>query len=110
MPNHVRLLILPLVPVCKIMRWVKGSSARAANRILDRTPQPFRQDESYDHYLRRSDQLSRTIAYMAGETACPTEPPDLSERSKLQGPTGKRVRGQNWPPREDLAEVSMVVA
>jgi putative transposase len=64
MPNYVHLLILPLVPVCKIMRWVKGSSARAANRILDRTGEPFWQDESYDHYLRRSDQISRTIAYI----------------------------------------------
>ena len=64
MPNHVHLLILPLVPVCKIMRWVKGSSSRAANRILDRTGQPFWQDESYDHYLRRSDHISRTIAYI----------------------------------------------
>jgi REP element-mobilizing transposase RayT len=34
MPNHVHLLIFPLVPVSVLMRWVKGSTARKANRIL----------------------------------------------------------------------------
>ena len=31
MPNHVHLLILPLVPVPVLMRWLKGSTARSAN-------------------------------------------------------------------------------
>jgi len=49
MPNHVHLLILPQVPVAQLMRWLKGSTAREANRILGRTGQPFWQDESWDH-------------------------------------------------------------
>jgi REP element-mobilizing transposase RayT len=94
MPNHVHLLILPLVSVALLMRWLKGSTARGANRILGRTGQPFWQDESFDHYLRAANRLDRTIAYieqnpvsagllggtlalvqcwMAGETACPTD-------------------------------------
>jgi putative transposase len=66
MPNHVLLLIHPQVSVAVLMRWLKGSTAREANRVLGRTGQPFWQDESWDHYLRNSDQLSRTIAYIEG--------------------------------------------
>ena len=64
MPNHVHLLILPHVPVAVLMKWLKGSTARGANRTLGRTGQPFWQDESYDHYLRNSNQIDRTIAYI----------------------------------------------
>jgi len=64
MPNHVHLLILPQVPAAVLMRWLKGSTARTANRILGRTGEPFWQDESWDHYLRNSDQLKRSIAYI----------------------------------------------
>ena len=66
MPNHVHLLILPRVSVAVLMRWLKGSTARSANRILGRTGQPFWQDESYDHYLRHRSQIDRTIAYIEG--------------------------------------------
>jgi putative transposase len=106
MPNHVHLLILPVVPVPVLMRWLKGSTARNANRILGRTGRPFWQDESFDHYLRSSGQVDRTVAYIennpvsaglvdraekwrwssagraarAGETACPTKPNPLAQR------------------------------
>jgi len=66
MANHVHLLILPKVRIPKLMRWLKGSTARSANRILGRTGQPFWQDESYDHYLRRSSQIDGAIAYIEG--------------------------------------------
>jgi type I restriction enzyme R subunit/putative DNA methylase len=62
--EHVHLLILPLVSVALLMRWLKGSTARNANRILGRTGQPFWQDESFDHYLRNSSQIERTITYI----------------------------------------------
>src|ERR1700722_13548321 len=62
MPNHVHLLILPLVPIPVLMRWLKGSTARGANLILGRTGKPFWQDESYDHYLRGP--VGRTVAYI----------------------------------------------
>ena len=64
MPNHVHLLILPLVPVPRLMRWLKGSTARGANQILGRTGQPFWQDESFDHYLRAASDVNRTVAYI----------------------------------------------
>jgi REP element-mobilizing transposase RayT len=63
-PNHVHLLILPRASVAVLMRWLKASTARNANRILGRTGQPFWQDESCDHYLRNSNQVLRTIAYI----------------------------------------------
>src|SRR5664280_3808816 len=66
MPNHVHLLILPQVPIAVLMRWLKGSTSRSANRILGRTGQPFWQDESFDHYLRGSKQTGRIAAYIEG--------------------------------------------
>jgi putative transposase len=70
MPNHVHLLILPTVAVAASMRWLKGSTARRANQILGRTGQPFWQDESYDHYLRDPNQISRTTAYIEQNPVC----------------------------------------
>jgi putative transposase len=64
MPNHVHLLIRPVAPIPVLMRWLKGSTARSANRILGRTGQRFWQDESWDHYLRHSNQIDRTSAYI----------------------------------------------
>jgi hypothetical protein len=53
-PNHVHLLILPKIAVAKITRWLKGSTARSANPLLERPGRPFWQDESYDHWVRNS--------------------------------------------------------
>jgi putative DNA methylase len=64
MPNHVHLLIRPLVRVPVLMRWLKGSTARGANRILGRTGKPFWQDESFDRYLRTEWQIERTVMYI----------------------------------------------
>ena len=64
MPNHVHLLIVPQIAVLVLMRWLKGSTARKANRLPGRSGRPFWQDESYDHYLRHSRQVSRTVAYI----------------------------------------------
>src|SRR5204863_6577763 len=52
------------VATAAITRWLKGCTARAANRILNRTGLPFWQDESYDHYLRSPNQMNRTIVYI----------------------------------------------
>jgi putative transposase len=64
MPNHVHLLILPKAAVPVIMRWLKGSTARRANQLLERTGQPFWRDESYDHWVRHRKQLDRITAYI----------------------------------------------
>ena len=64
MANHVHVLLLPAVPVPKITRWLKGTTARRANQILGRTGQPFWQDESYDHWARNGDELNRIVRYI----------------------------------------------
>ena len=83
-----------------LMRWLKGSTARRANQILNRTGQPFWQDESYDHYLRDPSQIGRAAYYIeqnpvgaglapsaqdwpwssAGWQAKPPAPPNLPNR------------------------------
>jgi REP element-mobilizing transposase RayT len=62
MPNPVHLLILPKITVAQIMRWRKGSTARRANQLWERTGLPFWQDESYDHWVGSRQEFSRIIA------------------------------------------------
>ena len=64
MPNHVHVLMLPRTGLPIITRWLKGSTARQANRLLARTGQPFWQDESYDHWVRNEKQLIRITNYI----------------------------------------------
>jgi putative transposase len=64
MPNHVHLLILPKITVAKITRWLKGSTARRANQLLERTGRPFWQDESYDHWVRSGQEFGRIVGYI----------------------------------------------
>ncbi|HSU60639.1 MAG TPA: transposase [Bryobacteraceae bacterium] len=90
MPNHVHLLITPLVPVPQVMQSLKRFTATQANRILARSGQPFWQDESYDRLIR-SDREFRNIArYIetnpvgAGLAAAPEEFPWSSAKPDSQ--------------------------
>ena len=53
MANHVHVLLLPSVPPSRLLKSLKGHTAREANRLLGRTGEPFWQRESYDHWVRR---------------------------------------------------------
>ena len=64
MANHVHIVILPRIPMGKIMQQVKGVTAYAVNQILNRTGQPFWAIESYDHWIRNDDELNRVIRYV----------------------------------------------
>jgi REP element-mobilizing transposase RayT len=64
MPNHVHLLITPLVPVSRIMHSLKKGTAREGNRILGLTGQPFWQDESYDRLVRDALEFERIAYYI----------------------------------------------
>jgi REP element-mobilizing transposase RayT len=64
MPNHVHVLLDPLVPLHRIMGTVKGGSARAANVALERSGQPFWQDESFDHWIRNEAEFARVAHYI----------------------------------------------
>lgn len=52
LPTHVHVIWKPSTAMTEIMRWLKSRTARRANRILNRTGQPFWQDESFDHWVR----------------------------------------------------------
>ncbi len=64
MPNHVHILICPRVELRQITRTVKTFTARETNSILQRTGQPFWQDESYDHWVRSRDEMEATVRYI----------------------------------------------
>jgi len=64
MANHVHILILPRTELCNITRAIKGFTAREANKLLNRTGQPFWQDESYDRWIRDQDARNRVIRYI----------------------------------------------
>ena len=52
MSNHVHILLSPHIPLPKITKGLKGTSARMCNLILRRAGLPFWQDESFDHWVR----------------------------------------------------------
>lgn len=64
MSNHVHVLLLPRVPVSRLMKSLKGYTARHANRLLGRTGTPFWQKESYDHWVRNDEEWNRIAAYI----------------------------------------------
>jgi putative transposase len=64
MPNHVHMLITTHEPLPTITRWLKGSTARSANRILGLTDKPFWRDESFDRRVRNRDEFRRIQRYI----------------------------------------------
>jgi len=90
MPNHVHLLILPVVATPALMRWLKGSTARDANQILGRSGQPFWQDESYPRSASPTSSrwTARTIPTAWGEPP-PGKLLTPTRGSWLRGPTVK---------------------
>src|ERR1017187_4620864 len=64
MPNHVHVLLLPKVSPSRLMKSLKGCTAREANRLLGRTGEPFWQRESYDHWVRDEREWRRIAFYI----------------------------------------------
>jgi putative transposase len=64
MPNHVHLLIRPSIAPERLMKSLKGASAREANRVLGRTGEPFWQKESYDHWVRNPSEFQKIRMYI----------------------------------------------
>ncbi|WP_321477788.1 transposase [uncultured Paludibaculum sp.] len=64
MPNHVHLLITPIVEFRHLAQSFKGFTARHANMILGRTGQPFWQRESYDRWVRNEEEFQRIVRYV----------------------------------------------
>jgi REP element-mobilizing transposase RayT len=64
MPNHVHALLTALVPASRLLKSIKGFSAREANKLLGQTGEPFWQRESYDHWVRNQAEFERIAAYI----------------------------------------------
>jgi len=64
MANHVHLLVRPLVPPDRLLRSLKGATAREANLLLGRTGEPFWQKESYDHWVRNDGEFLKIRGYL----------------------------------------------
>jgi len=64
MPNHVHLLVTPLIAMPKLTQLIKGRSAHAANAILGSKGQPFWQDESFDHWVRNQIQFEKIKSFI----------------------------------------------
>ena len=64
MPNHVHALFRPAISPSVFLKSLKGSTAREANKILDRTGEPFWQRESYDHWVRGGEEWNRIARYI----------------------------------------------
>jgi len=69
MSNHVHLLITPLMEggvflsLASIMHSLKRYTSRECNKLLNRTGS-FWAAESFDHYVRDEEELSRTVRYI----------------------------------------------
>ena len=64
MPNHVHLLITPNHDVPRLLRPLKGITARKANEVLHRSGQRFWQEESYDHWVRNGEEFEIIKKYI----------------------------------------------
>ncbi|HWD00578.1 MAG TPA: transposase [Candidatus Sulfopaludibacter sp.] len=64
MPNHVHAVLRPHSPLPATMQWLKTATARRANRILKRVGIPFWQEESFDHWIRKTEHLEDLILYV----------------------------------------------
>ena len=66
MANHLHVFLRPKpdATVALITKHLKGSTAREANKLLQRTGQPFWQDESFDHWSRDAAEFFRIVRYI----------------------------------------------
>ena len=64
MPNHVHVLLTPNIPLPKLLRALKGFTAREGNKMLERTGEAFWQHESYDHWVRDRRQFDKIMRYI----------------------------------------------
>jgi putative DNA methylase len=98
MPNHVHMLITPLVELCGLMQSLKRFTARQGNRMLARTGEPLWQEESYDRLVRNQNEFERIASYieMNPVTAGLAASPELFPWSSAR-PIHNRPRGATPP-------------
>jgi REP element-mobilizing transposase RayT len=101
MPNHVHLLLTPLVAVSRLLGSLKSSTAKQANPMLHRTGQAFWQDESYDHLVRNGDEFRRIQGYIENNpvtAGLETRPQDYAWSSA--GRPGRPPQAKGLPHSE----------
>ena len=64
MANHVHALLTPRIAPGRFIASLKGATARAANKLLRRTGEPFWQAESYDRWVRNEDEFFKIRSYI----------------------------------------------
>ena len=64
MPNHVHMLVTPLVNSTCWLGPLKGFTSHEANVFLHRSGAHFWQDESYDHLVRSAEEFDRVRRYI----------------------------------------------
>jgi REP element-mobilizing transposase RayT len=95
MPNHVHLLLTPILALAKITQGLKGYTAREINRLQNQVGRTFWQDESFDHWARDEEELLRIIHYIENNPAkaglCPhlKDWPWSSARFRKHCPVGQ---------------------
>ena len=48
MPNHVHVVMEPVIPLPEIVRWLEAATGNRANKLIGKTGTPFWQREYYD--------------------------------------------------------------
>jgi len=66
MPHRVHLLLTPQASLSKLPGSLQAAAAKRANLPLQRSGQPFWQDESYDRLVRDGDEFRRIQRYIEG--------------------------------------------
>lgn len=92
MANHVHILFCPRQKASDVLQWLKGTTAREANKLLARTGQPFWQRESYDHWVRDEQQLERIVAYIENN---PVKAGLVAEASRYPWSSAARMKTAN---------------
>jgi len=64
MPNHVHVLVTPVIPLPKLTKSLKGITAKRANAMLSLTGRPFWQEESYDRLVRNEGEFESIRNYI----------------------------------------------
>jgi REP element-mobilizing transposase RayT len=64
MPNHVHVLVTPIVRSTQWLGPLKGFTSYQVNKLRGTPGKPFWQDESYDHVVRSDVEFNRIQAYI----------------------------------------------
>ena len=105
MANHVHLLLSPKIALKRITRNLKGVTARLANIILQRTSQPFWQDESYDHWCCDEAEFQRVRGDIAKN---PVRAGLVAKPEQWPWSSAHRLGKYGWPGRTRCRKAILV--